>query len=410
MKKRYFLLLLILICQPLYAVDWPMFRGKNADGIAVDTGYNAEWCKNKPKILWSVPLTDDGYAGPAVANGIVFIIDHQNGKDIVRALEMKTGKEKWRFSYPETGSHLYGYARSTPTVNNGRVYTISRNGMVNCLDAINGNKIWVCDMVKDFGGKRPFWYYSMSPLVDGDAVIICPGGRDSAVVALHRLTGKTIWRGGGSDEPGYATPVVATIKGIKQYIIFAAAALIGVDAVTGKLLWRFPWTTPLEPEVNTKIARDHFNANAAAPIVIGDTIFITSGYGHGSALVKINGDKATAIWQSTAMQSQYSSPIYKDGYVYCTSDPRSLICLDINTGATVWRKDGINRGGGLIAVDDMLMVMDGVRGELIMVKMTPKSYDETGRITPLGGESRTSPVIVDGCLLIRNRKKLLVLI
>ncbi len=405
---RYFIieLLYISLAVGIFAADWPQFRGPNADGIAPGTGYNFDWKKSPPKVRWKVALTDEGFAGPAVAGGTVFIIDHKSGKDIVRALDEKSGNECWRYAYPETGSELYGFARSTPTINDGRVYTVSRSGLVYCLDAKSGKKIWCRDMVKEFAGRRPQWYYSMSPLVDGDAIIICPGGINSSVAALNRLTGKTIWRGGGSDEPGYATPVAAVINGVKQYVIFTATALIGVDAAAGKLLWRFPWTTPLEPAVDTEAARDHFNANAAVPIVIGNSIFITTGYGHGSALIEINGNKATAKWQSKAMQSQYSSPVYKDGYIYCTSDPRSLVCLDIKTGAAVWRKDGINRGGGLAAVDGMLMVMDGVRGEMILVSMTPKSYQEIGRFTPLGGESRTAPVIADGYLFVRNRKSL----
>lgn len=405
-QKFILIFLMIFISVSSFAADWPQFRGANADGIAPGTGYNFDWKNKSPKICWTTPMTDDGFAGPAVAGGTVFIIDHKSGKDIVRAFNAKTGKELWRFVYAEAGSELYGFARSTPAVNNNRVYALSRGGQIHCLNAINGKKLWSRDMVKEFGGRRPQWYYSMSPLVYGDAVILCPGGINSSVVAIHRLTGKTIWRGGGSDEPGYATPVAATINGIKQYVVFTAVSLIGVDAATGKLLWRFPWTTPLEPAVDSKIARDHFNANSAAPIIIDNSIFITTGYGHGSALIEINGDKATAKWQSKAMQSQYSSPIYKDGYVYCTSDPRAIICLDIKTGLAVWRHDGVNRGGGLVAVDGMLLVMDGVRGEVILVRMTPKDYQELGRITPLGGESRTAPIISDGYLYIRNRKSL----
>ncbi|MHB9133454.1 MAG: PQQ-like beta-propeller repeat protein [Armatimonadota bacterium] len=399
-------LLCLLAALCAWPADWPQFRGPAENGIAPETNIRKDWGKTPPNIRWTAPLTDDGFAGPAVADGIVYLIDHRKADDIVRALDLATGRERWRFTYADAKTNVYGFSRATPAIRNGKVYTLSRLGKVHCLDARTGKKLWMRDICAAFHGVCPQWGYSMSPCVDGDALIFCPGGKGAAVVALDRHTGKTLWQGGGSDAPGYATPVIATLEGKKQYVVFAGAALLGVDARTGTLLWRYPWTTELHPSVNTAAARAHFNANAAAPIIKGNTIFITTGYKHGSALIEISKGKAICRWTSKAMQSQYSSPILNGNYVYCTSDPRTLVCLNVTSGKLVWKKDGINRGGGLVAADGVLLVMDGTTGEIIMVRMTPDRYQELGRFKAFTGENRTAPIIADGMLLVRNRKAL----
>jgi len=399
-------ILLFLAPLPGRAADWPQFRGPAANGIAPDTGLTKDWAKHPPKARWTVPLTDNGFAGPAVAHGVVYLVDHQGTRDIVRALSLTTGQERWRFAYPDASPDVYGHARATPAIYDGKVYTLSQLGLVHCLDARTGKKRWARDIAADFHGVRPQWGYAMSPLVDGDALILCPGGKGATVVALDRRTGATRWQSGRDDIPGYSTPVVATLSGRKQYVVFAGAALLGFDAATGVLRWRFPWKTDLDPVIDSEAARAHLNANAAAPIVDGDTIFITTGYGHGSALLKVTGDKPVCMWTSKEMQSQYSSPIYSNGYLYCTSDPHHLVCLSITSGQVAWKSETYNRGGGVVAANGMLFVEDGGRGEIVMVRMTPACYQEVGRFKPLGGETRTAPIIADGYLLVRNRKAL----
>ncbi len=399
-------LLLLLLTLPAWGADWSHFRGPAGDGFTPETRLRTNWAAHPPKIRWTVPLSDQGFAGPAVVGGVVYIMDHQGTQDLVRALDLRTGHERWRYAYPDATTQVYGYARATPAVVGGAVYTLSRLGKVHCLDARTGTVYWMRDLVQAFHGALPQWGYSMSPCVDGDTLVFCPGGKGAAVVALDRHTGATRWQGGGDDAPGYATPVVAMLNGERQYVIFAGAALLGVAARTGALRWRFPWATDLDKEVDTAVARAHFNANAAVPVVIGNTVFITTGYGHGSALVDVTGNKPVVRWSTTALQSQYTSPIVADGYVYCTTDPRGLRCLDLRTGKVAWQHDAIGRGGGLAAAKGLLFVMDGLTGAVILVRLSPKGYTELGHVTPLAGENRTAPVLADGCLLVRNRKAL----
>ncbi|MBI3910147.1 MAG: PQQ-binding-like beta-propeller repeat protein [Armatimonadetes bacterium] len=369
--------------------DWPQFRGPNANGISPETGINKAWPSNTPRTLWNVPLTDNGYAGPSVANGKVYIIDHQGNQDIVRALDLLTGKEEWRYGYQDTDRANGGFARATPVIDHHKVYTLSRLGMAHCLDAQTGELLWARDIVADFQGKRPTWDFSMSPLIDGNKVILCPGGPNAAVVALDKSSGETIWQGGGSEMPGYATPVVANIGGTKQYVVFVAKSVIGVDAASGKLLWSCPWVTNVD-------------VNAATPLVIGNSVFITSGYGHGCALVDVSGDSARARWGNKEIQAHFSSPIFWDGYIYGNSDPGNLVCLDANTGKAMWKQPGFERGP-IVAVDGMIIGFNGANGELVMARLSPAGYQELGRITPLGGQSWTAPIIASGKLIVRNR-------
>ncbi len=376
--------------------DWPRFRGAGGDGISTETGINKTWSQQKPAVLWKVALEDNGYAGASVAEGKLFIIDHAGSNDIVRAMNLGTGREVWRFEYQDAARANYGFARSTPTFDNGKLYTLSREGNLHCLDACSGKPIWRKNIRVEFKGKKPGWDYSGSPVVDGEKLIVCPGGTAAAVVALNKTTGEVLWKcAGGDDVAGYATPVIATINGQKQYLTFAGQNLIGV-AEDGRRLWSFAWTMK-------------FGVNAADPVVVGDNaIFITSGYSKGCALVEVSGGQARAVWSNTQMQSHFSTPVYCQGYIYGTTDPGDLICLEPKTGKTLWRKAGFEKGG-CVAVEGTLVVMNGKSGEVAQVSLTPAGYRELGRIKPLSGQCWTMPIVANGKLIVRNTSELICL-
>ena len=375
------------------AADWPHFRGPNSNGISPETGISKAWNDKKPETLWTAKMSDDGCAGPSIAGGKVFIIDHVAGKDFVRCFELATGKQVWEFPYDEAGASDNGFARSTPTVEDGVVYTVARSGQLFCLDVKDGKKIWGRNLIADFKGKLPQWKMAMSPVIDGDKLIVCPGGPGAGVAALNKKTGETIWQGGGDDKIGYATPVIATIGGKKQYLVFTGVSIIGVDAADGKVLWSHPWKT-------------QYDVNAAAPILVGDdSVYITSGYGHGCALMKVTGEKPEAVWENKEIQAHFSSSILIDGFIYGTGDPGNLVCLEAKTGKTVWRQGGFEKGG-IIAVDGTLIGLDGKDGNVIMVEISSAAYKELGRFKPLGGQSWTAAVVADGKMLVRNKTAL----
>ena len=396
MKNASALLLVsvVSLCSIAIAEDWPRFLGPNANGISSETGINKDWAAKPPATLWTFKLSDNGFAGPSVADGKVFIIDRQGDNDVVRALNLADGKQLWEAAYPDPGKPDQGsFARSTPTWDNGKLYTLSRGGLLNCFDAKDGRKIWSRDFQADFKGQRPQWHWSMSPVVDGPNLVVVPGGPDAAVALLNKENGQTVWQGGGTSVPGYATPAIMTIAGKKQYVVFMAKSLIGVDPENGKLLWSFPWETP-------------YNVNAATPVLVGENrIFITSNYGRGGAVVKIDAEKAEKVWENKEIQSHFSTPVLVDGRLYGTTDPGDLVCLDPTEGKTLWRQGGFQKGG-IVVVDGTIIAMNGAQGDVVMVELRPDTYKELGRIKPLGGQSWTAPIVADGKLIIRNRATL----
>ncbi len=381
----------LFVSGPVCATDWPQFRGPNANGISRERIANKSWQENPPELLWKVSLTDDGYSGPSLAFGKVFIIDHKGTNDIVRAIDIRTGKDVWRFEYEDAKKPNYGFARATPLVSENKVYTLSRLGKLHCLDARTGKKIWATDLTSEFGGKIPQHGYTASLIVDGKRLIACPGGPDALVVALDKNTGETIWKGGGGVPVSYATPVKATINGSRQYVVFGTTHLVGVDTGAGAVLWECAW--------KSKDA-----VNAAMPIVIGNTAY-TSSY-VGCALVEIAPDGgAKQRWKNKEMKAHFNSPILIKGFVYGNSLPGELVCLDPQTGDVKWKQSGF-MNGGLVAVDGVLLVFEGGSGDLVMVKPTPESYEELGRFTPLGGRSWTAPIVAGGKLIVRNQRSL----
>jgi outer membrane protein assembly factor BamB len=378
----------------LQAADWPRFLGPQATGVSAETGIAKNWNETQPPELWRTALSDDGYAGPAVARGRLIIIDRRGEGDVVRALDLNSGEKVWEFAYEEPGRSNYGFARSTPTIDGDHVYTLSRNGVLHCLRFDDGSKVWSRDIIGDFDGRKPRWLMAMSPLVDGDRVIVQPGGDNAAVVALNKRTGETIWQGGGSDVGGYATPVLAEIAGKRQYVIFTGFNVMGLDVDSGQQLWRHEWRT-------------NHDCNAATPLVMGQHVFITSGYRRGGSVIRVGEGAPQKVWENTEIQSHFSTPVLHGAHVYSTTDPGFLVCLDPRTGESVWRERGFEKGG-LVLVDGVLIVVDGRNGQVAMVEATPERYHELGRFDGLGGQSWTAPIIADGKLVIRNKGTLAV--
>ena len=383
---------LTVLIAALQPSDWPRFRGANADGISTEKGIRKDWASRPPKVVWKVAMSDDGYAGPSVAGQLVFIVDHQGEEDIVRALDLNTGKEKWRRAYAESSRNVYGFARATPTVANGRVYTLSREGRMMCLDARDGRIVWQVHLKSDLGGEAPMWGYAAPPLLDGKRLIVWPGGKQGAMAALDPATGKVLMRGGGDDVPGYGMPVIATLAGRRQYVMTVWKGFVGVSTDTGEVLWRIPWETI-------------DGTNVACPIVIGDSVFITSSYNMGCALYRIGPSGAQEQWRSKALRAHMNTPVLIGGRIYGIGDPTHLVCLDPATGNVRWKEPGFEKGG-LVAVDGVLIAMNGSRGDVVMVRINPDRYEELGRFTPLGGQSWSPPIIASGKLLVRNRKAL----
>lgn len=373
------------------ADDWASFRGPNANGISPEKGINKNWKKRPPKILWSMPMSDNGHAIPAIYDGKAYLLDHEGDEDIVKCLDLRTGKELWRHAYKDATKQKWGFTRVGLVCDKGKLFTLSRMGKLFCFDAATGKIVWGLDYVNDFGGKTPMWGFSGTPVVDGNHLIISPLAPKCKVAALDLNTGKVIWKCDGDVNPGHSTPVVGKLNGVKQFVFATKYGLAGI-AEGGEVLWTAPFKTK------------HGN-NIATPILLdGNHVFITANYKHGCGVFKVTGDKAEKVWENDLLRAHFNAPVLVDGLIYGIGDPGALLCLDPKTGAERWSKRGFGKGG-LIVVDGVIIAVDGSTGEVVMVKLDPDKYVEMGRVTPLEKDkiSWTPPILADKKLIVRNR-------
>jgi outer membrane protein assembly factor BamB len=396
MMRRFLPFALIVACLATsltLAADWPNFMGPDRNGIAPDTGLNKDWNAKPPQVVWKVPMGDNGYAGPSVADGKVFIIDRAGENDVVKALSLKDGAEVWRCAYPEGGNDNYGFARTTPSYAAGKLYTLSRFGILLGIDATSGKIRWSHSLMREFGGRPPQWNYSASPLVDGDLVIVQTGSLKGNVMAFNKDTGAVVWTGDNTDTAGYATSTIATILDQRQYVMATGKNVIGVDPASGKTLWSFPWATSND-------------VNASQPIVEGNFVFITSGYGTGCGLAEITAQGPQPRWANKDISPHFSSPIYYKNFIYSNTDNGgALACMNPQGGKLVWKQGGFEKGGLMIA-DGAIIACVGNTGDIVMAKADPAGYQELGRIKPLGGQAWTAPILSDGMLIVRNKQTL----
>jgi outer membrane protein assembly factor BamB len=368
------------------AADWPQWRGINRDSISDETGWIPEALRKK-KIVWKTRV-GIGYSAAAVKDKYLYTMGNKNNTDTVFCLDAETGKEIWSYSYPcSLGEHPG--PRATPTIDGEQVFTLSREGHLYCFNVKNGKVRWKRNITKDFGVAPPIWGYAGSPVVEGDLLLLNAG---VSGIALNKKSGKEIWvskRGTG----GYATPVIYDWEGKRHAAIFGQKALYGVSVETGEVLWSYPWQTD-------------WDVNAADPVVVGNRVFISSGYGKGCALLEISAKgKPKVVWKNTKLRSHFSSFVYLDGYLYGNdgqsySSKNNLRCLDFETGREMW---GAELGfGSLISVDGKLIFLNE-RGDLFIAEATHSSYQEISRAK--GVLSRicwTPPVFWNGGIICRN--------
>jgi outer membrane protein assembly factor BamB len=377
------------------AVDWPQWRGINRDGISSETISPASWGKDGPKQLWRKEV-GTGVSSVVVRGGRLYTMGNKDGMDVVFCLDASTGAEIWRHSYPQEldDRQFEGGPAGTPTVDGDRVYTLSHQGDLFCLAASSGTVLWSKNLQRDFGGIRQSWGYSGSPLVDGNLVILDAGGPGASTVALDKIAGAVKWKV-GSDAAGYSSPVAFNLAGTRCIAIFKAGALVGLNAANGQELWRYRW--PIRNDIN-----------ATTPIVSGDKVFITSGYGTGCALLQVRPGKVTQIWRNKNISSQLASPVLVQGYIYGVDGNAGggeLRCLEFGNGEIKWKH---NIGGGTVIAASGYLVVLSARGELIVVEASPTSYREVARAQVLGGRCWVAPAVADGKIYCKNNQGTLV--
>jgi outer membrane protein assembly factor BamB len=359
--------------------DWPNWRGPDYTGISAETDWDPE-ALNQASIIWDAQV-GTGFSTISVANDKAYTSGNINkDTDIIYCFDAATGEELWRHEYPEPLDPKWyeGGCSATPTIEDGKLYTISKKGRALCLDAVTGAVIWENNL--DF--KPPTWGFSGSPVIIDDIILYNVG---SAGLALKKKTGEIFWKS-DNDVAGYASPVPYQYEDKTGVLIFAKDSLIGVDAKTGSVMWSYPWKTK-------------HDVNAADPIIFDNKVFITSGYGHGSALVDISGPEPTTAWQNKNMRAHMSGPVLIDGYLYGFDDNK-LVCLDWKTGEQQWTEKTPKKGS-LSAARDKLIII-GEKGTLYIVQASPKEYKEISSAKVLSSRCWSMPTLANGNIYVRN--------
>ncbi|MEK6299644.1 MAG: PQQ-binding-like beta-propeller repeat protein [Acidobacteriota bacterium] len=397
---RAFLLLFLFLVQtkasgPIPDADWPQWRGPDRSGISTDTGLSKTWPAAGPSVAWSISGLGEGYGSVAIKGDRIYVQGVKGGQSAVFCLTRADGKTVWVKPLGATlGQDRGPGPRGTPTIDNDRLYALTENGDLACLKLSDGAGVWARNILKDFGGRNPRWLISESPLIDGARVIVTPGGEGASIVALDKMTGKTVWQTKElSDEAGYSSCIVTDIQGVRTIVGFTGRAGVGVRAVDGKLMWRYE-------RVSNR------TANITTPVVFDNKVFYTSAYGTGCALLGLKAEggevKAQEIYFSTEMMNHHGGVVLLNGYLYGFNNA-ILSCVEFATGKTMWRDRSVGKGT-LTYADGQLFLLseNNVVG---LAEASPTGYREKGRfqIADQGLPSWAHPVVCAGKLYIRNQ-------
>ncbi len=383
MKIASCLALLALSLVPANAADWPNYRGPNHDGISKESGWTTEWPANGPKVLWKAKV-GLGFSGVVVANGQAYTQGNASDQDTIFCFDANTGAPKWKHSYaaPLDAKYYEGGTSATPTVDGDQVYTISKRGIVHCLNAADGKVVWTKNLQEELGAKIPEWGFATSFLIQGDLALLNFG---SAGTALDKKTGKVIWSS-GPDESGYATPVPFDASGERAVLLAAKRDVVAVKVKDGKELWRFPWKT-------------QYDVNAAAPILSGTKVFISSGYNRGAGVFDVSKNPAEKVWENKNLRNHMASSVLWEGHLYGV-DENQLRCVVFDTGEVKWT-DKVSGKGTLSLADGKLLVLSE-RGELLVANPSPAGFKPIVRAQVVGGKCWTAPTLANGKIYVRT--------
>jgi len=382
--------------------DWPNWRGPAFDGKSATTGIKTDWNDGLKK-LWQVDfLCQDkataSWAAPVVQGNRLIVPGRDMDNDLLFCLNSETGELIWKGSYAATAETSHGPgARATPCIDSTFVYSFGRSGDLVCWQLEDGRQVWRKN-IKDQGGVEPQWGFSSSPFIFGNKVIV-QGGGTALVLAYDKITGDLIWKS-LEGEAGYSASVSITIDNEQLLLVYHAKALSCLDSENGKELWRVPWETD-------------YGVNASTPLVDGNIVFHTSGYGMGGQAILAKKDSYKLLWKNKVIAAQHSDPILIDGYIYSYSGESSrntgdFKCVELKTGKEMWSTDKI--GWGTTTFADGHLICQDIKGNVFLVKPNPSKFELVGEIKTaiekVTNPAWTVPVVANGKLYLRYLQRL----
>ncbi len=388
------------------AADWTQWRGPERTGVSAETGLAHAWPAGGPKLLWQVRDLGEGYGSVAIVGGHVYLLGNDGlDNEFVEARSAADGRRIWRRRIGNVGepdqSPNYPAARSTPTIDGDRLYALGSDGDLVCLNAMSGDLLWQKNLRADFHGQPSDWGYAESPLVDGKVLICTPGGIEAGLAALDKTNGEVLWKceNPTGEAAGYASALAVELNGRKQYVQYLSQGLVGVDAATGKYLWR---------------ALDTERDNMATPIEFDGYVYVPA-FLSGGGLVRLEstsgGVAAQQVYRKRGLPCQIGGAVLVGGFLYGTVQD-GLVCADFKTGEVKWQAPSI--GPGAVCSADGLIILHGENSQLALVAATPTAYHEQGRFTlpepPLRKDQMEQawayPAVANGRLYVRDKNVL----
>lgn len=373
--------------------DWPQWRGLKRDGISAERGLLKDWPAGGPPVAWRAAGAGTGYSSFSAAHGRIYTLGARGGMEYLMAYDAATGKKTWETAHGRQFSNDRGDGpRSTPTVDGDRLYTFGGSGDMSVVDAATGKVFWKINLLEKLGGTNIQWGLSESPLVLSDRILVCPGGRGASIVALSKTDGSVIWKS-LSDEPGYSSAVLHEAGGVREAIYFTGERALGIDVDTGKLLWSY-----------NQVANR--TANIATPIVRGNFVFLSSGYGTGAALLELTpGSKSIAakqVYFTRDMRNHHASSVLIGDYLYGFSDA-ILTAMKFDSGQVAWRDRSVGKGSVVFADERLYLYSE--EGVVGLAEANPAGYREHGRfqIRTGGAPTWSHPIVSNGKLFIRDQ-------
>ena len=392
----------ITVATDAVADDWPQWNGRNRDGKSADTGLLAEWPADGPKLAWKATGFGNGYSTISAVGDRLYTMGDKDDAGWVMAASAAGGKILWTAKVGAAGSPgVPGYdfpgPRCTPTVDGNLIFALDGWGELICVSAADGKEQWRKNLRKDLGGAPPTWGYSESPLVDGEQVVVTPGGSKGALAALDKKTGEVIWQSKEFTDPAhYSSIVPAEIDGARQYVQLTASSVVGISPKDGSLLW--------------KAFRQGNVAVVPTPLVTGNKIYVTSGYGAGCNLFKVAsaGGKFSAdqVYANHVMVNHHGGVVRVGDYIYGYSEGKGLTCQNAKTGEALWADKASIKKCSVSYADGKLYCREEDTGTVVLVEAAPGGYHEKGRLKQPDRRTEkawTHPVIANGKLFLRDQ-------
>lgn len=392
----------VFICGSLLliAADWPQFLGPNRNATSTETGLITSFPQEGPTKVWEKQV-GEGYSGPVVAGGRLILFHRLQNNDVVESLDAATGKSQWKFEYPTAYEDALAKGdgpRATPLVAGGKVYTLSAEGKLHCLDLETGKKLWMRPLLDDYQGDKGYFGVSTTPILEGNLILVNIGGKDAGIVALDKDTGKDVWKA-TNHAASYSSPVAATIDGVRHVFFFTREGIVGLDPATGKVRFSKRWRARIDASVN-----------AAVPVVVDDLLFVTSSYSTGAVLHKVKKDGIEEVWKGDkSLSSHYNTPVAHGGYLYGLDGRQEgggaeFRCIDMKTGAVKWSKPRFGCASLLLADGQLIALCEN--GDLVLAEATPTAYKERARASLLTKYCRAEIALADGRMYARDNHKL----